>query len=243
MREIFSIRFFAAAGAVVGLFFLLSTIFAAREVIDGGDGSGDAAMPRRVDFVEQVFSSRDPDFEITAAGVAAGDTEFVIDRTRVVRIVADTPAENHCPNFGELGACAIVADLLGDGVVWFALVPMGENRTVDFPAIDVLEDGYAHLVNGWQLRYAPILDRRCQDAQRNEIEFGSYREFRDALGDDFTAVYSLESGRLEAVECGVRVPYAPPSVSAPTTVGTTDTDTTTVDTTVAGTTVATTAAP
>ncbi len=217
MREIFSLRFFAAVGAVVGLFFLLSTIFAAREVIDG-DGGPAGPMPHRIDFVDQVFSSRNPDFRISDDGLTVGDTEFVIDRTRVLRVVADTPAENHCPAFGQLGACAVVADLLGDGVVWFALVPMGENRTVDFPAIDILEDGYAHLVNGWQLRYAPILDRRCQDAQGLDVEFASYREFRDLLGDDFTAVFSLDTQRLEAVECRVRVPYAPPPVTVPTTV-------------------------
>lgn len=217
MREIFSLRFFAAVGAVVGLFFLLTTFFAAREVIDGGDGGPSGPMPRSIDFVEQVFSSSNPSFRISDEGLASGSTEFVIDRTRVLRIVADTPGEQHCPAFGELGACAVVADLLGDGVVWFALVPMGENRTVDFPAIDVLEDGEAHLVNGWRLRYAPILDRRCQDAQRNDIEFASYREFRNIMGDDFTAVYSLESQRLEAVECRVRVPYAPPPVTVPST--------------------------
>lgn len=222
MREIFSLRFFAAVGAVVGLFFLLSTVFAAREVIDGDDGAGSTTRPHRIDFVEQVFSSREPGFRVSPDGVAASDTEFVIDRTRTIRIVTGTPAEDHCPRFGELGACAIVADLLGDGVVWFALVPMGQNRTVDFPAIDILEDGYAHLVNGWQLPYAPILDRRCQDAQRNDIEFASYREFREVMGDDFTAVYSLDSRRLEAVECRVRVPYAPPPATTPTTVSATD---------------------
>ena len=93
--------------------------------------------------------------------------------------------------------------LHGEGVVWFALVPMGPNRTVRLPAIDVLDDGLATLVNGWQLPFAPVLDRRCED------EFVSYRELRDALGDDFTSVYAIEERRLVAVECRVRVPYAP----------------------------------
>lgn len=210
MRQIFSIRFLAAVGAVVGLFFLLTTIFAAGEAIEGGESDDSESPPsHRVDFVDQVFASQNADFRIDVDGRAATDTELIIDETRSVRIVAGTPGEMHCPDIAAIGACAVVADLLGDAVVWFALVPMGANRTVDFPAIDTLEDGYAHLVNGWQLEYAPVLDRRCEDADGNEVEFASYREFRDALGDEFISVYSLDSRRLEAVECGARVAYAP----------------------------------
>ena len=100
----------------------------------------------------------------------------------------------------------MVADLLGEGVVWFALVPSGPNRTVDLPAIDTLDDGFATLVNGWQLPYAPVLVRRCDE------EFTSYREFRDVLGDDFTSVYDLDERRIVAVECRTKVAYAPEPV-------------------------------
>lgn len=210
MRQIFSIRFFAAVGAVVGLFFVLTTIFAAGEAIEGGNG--DAAEPvqvRRIDFVDQVFASRSTDFGLDDDGLAASDTELIIDGTRSLTVVTGTPGEIHCPDLAEIGACAVLADLLGEAVVWFALVPMGTNRTVDLPAIDVLDDGYAQLVTGWELEYAPILDRRCEDDDGNDVEFGSYREFRDVLGDDFISVYSLDTRRLEIVECGERVAYAP----------------------------------
>jgi hypothetical protein len=203
MRQIFSVRFFAAIGAVAALFFLLTTFFATREVIEGGDDDPDAVRLHKIDFVEQVFSSRNEQFTLDVDGVAANDTDLIIDPSRTLRVVQDTPGVNHCPGFPAVGACAVVADLLGEGVVWFALVPSGPNRTVDLPAIDTLDDGYATLVNGWQLPYAPVLVRRCDE------EFTSYREFRDVLGDDFTSVYSLESGRLEVVICGERVAYAP----------------------------------
>ena len=59
----------------------------------------------------------------------------------------------------------VVADLLGEAVVWFALVPMSASPTsVQLPSIDTIDEGVATLVNGWQLRYAPVLDRRCTDA-------------------------------------------------------------------------------
>ena len=210
MQQIFSLRFFMAVGAVVGLFFLLTTIFAAREVIEGGDDGATAPAPHRIDFVDRVFTSRNPDFRLSASGVAVNDTDLVIDGERSLRVVEGTPGENHCPDFGEVGACAVVADLLGEATVWFALVPMGVGDAVPMPAIDVLDDGRAHLVNGWQVPYAPVLDRRCRDANGDDVEFDSYREFRELLGDDFTSIYTITTQRLEAVVCRQRVAFAPP---------------------------------
>jgi len=224
MRQIFTLRFFAAVGAVVGLFFLLTTIFATREAIEGDGGGATPIETHPVDLVEQVFSSRTAGFEIVAVedddddgdaravtvGVAGSDTELIIDGSRSVWIVAGTPGEMHCDEFGEIGACAIVADLLGEAVVWFAIVPMGSNGSVELPAIDVLDDGLATLVNGWRVRYASVLDRRCGDE-----EFASYVEFREQLGDDFVSIFSLDDRRLVAVECGARVPYAPTLSTTP----------------------------
>jgi len=213
MRQIFSVRFFAAVGGVVGLFFLLTTIFATREVIEGGDGGPPPVELHKIDFVEEVGGSTNPDFAITVEGLAANDTTLVIDESRSLLVVADTPGVNHCPRFPVADGCAVVADLLGEAVVWFALVPNGTSRTVDLPAIDTLDDGVATLVNGWQVPFAPVLDRRCPGE-----EFSSYSEFRDVLGDDFTSVFGIDDRRLTAVECRTRVDYAPepdPDATAP----------------------------
>jgi hypothetical protein len=203
MRFLFSIRFLAAAGAVVGLFLLLTAIFETREALD--DPGADAApMLHVVDFVEQVFSSTDPAFAVVD-GVADRDTQIVIDGSRRLTIKAGTPGEQHCPAWGQAIACAVVADLLGEGVVWFAIVPMNPDRTVDLPAIGTLDEGVATLVNGWQFGYAPVLDRRCPDD-----DFASFRELHEALIDDFRSVYSIDERRLVAVVCRTRVDYAPP---------------------------------
>lgn len=203
MREIFSVRFFAAVGAVTGLFLLLTTVFATREVIEGDGDAEPAVVEHRIDLVDEVVRSNNPGFRLDEDGLAVGDVVLTLDETRAVRIVAGTPGVDHCGALGSPGACAIVADLLGEAVVWFALVPMGAARSVPMPAIDVLDDGKAHLVNGWVVDYAPVLDRRCDD------EFVSYREFRDVLGDDFTALFDIDDRRLAAVVCRQRVGYAP----------------------------------
>jgi hypothetical protein len=212
VREIFSVRFFIAIGAVAGLLFLLFTFFVARDVVDqaiGGNG-GDATQPQvhAIDLVDVVTSTDNPGFQVSADGVAASNAEFVLDPTRKVTVVAGTPGEDDCGRLAEPGACAIVADLLGEGVVWFALVPMGTGRTVPLPAIDSLADGSATLVNGWQLPHAPALDRRCGD----EL-FESYRQWKQILGDNFTTIYDIDQRELTAVVCREVVPYGPPPAS------------------------------
>jgi hypothetical protein len=218
VREIFSVRFFIAIGAVTGLLFLLFTFFVARDVVDEAisDNGADAAVfqPRAIDLVDVVTSTSNPGFRFTDDGEAATDAEFMLDPSRKVRIVAGTPGEDHCSRLAEPGACAIVADLLGEGVVWVALVPMGTGRNVPLPAIDTLDGGVATLVNGWQLPHAPALDRRCGE---NEL-FESYRQWKQVLGDNFTTIYDIDQRQLAAVICREVVPYAPrlePAVSDP----------------------------
>ena len=204
MRQIFSIRFFAAIAAVLGLFGVLYLLFADRDV-DVPAAEPVATVPLRdVDFVDWIYESSNPEFMVVA-GRAAADTEFVIDGSRRLTVRAGTLAEQHCPEFGQIVKCAFLADLLGEAVVWVAIVPMNPNRTVDLPAIDTLDEGIATLVNGWQMPYKPILDRICGD----DYDFASYRELRESLGDEFIAVYSIDAQRLVAVECGQRVDYAP----------------------------------
>jgi hypothetical protein len=212
VREIFSVRFFIAIGAVAGLLFVLFTFFVARDVVDQAisDNGADAAEiePRAIDLVDVVSGTSNPGFQFSADGEATGNVEFTLDPSRKVTVVAGTPGEDDCGRLAEPGACAIVADLLGEGVVWFALVPMGNGRSVPLPAIDSLEDGAATLVNGWQLPHAPALDRRCGD----EL-FESYRQWKQILGDNFTTIYDIDQRELTAVVCRQIVPYGPPPAS------------------------------
>ena len=209
MRQIFSVRFFAAVGAVAALLFLLTSVFATRAVIDNvtDDDGPEPIVPHAIDLVDRIESATPAPVVLDADGLTVVDTRLVIDASRAVTVHASTPGEVHC-DVTVPGACAIVADLLGEAVVWFAIVPMGTSlTTVPLPAIDTLEDGVATLVNGWQLRYAPALDRRCRDAQGVDEEFDSYREFREVFGDDFTTLFEIPEQRLTAVVCRERVPY------------------------------------
>ena len=71
-----------------------------------------------------------------------------------VPIHPGTPGVVTCPDLAK--PCALLAETLGDTIVWFALVPLGPNFRFELPAIESLDGGYAHLVNGWEVRYADV---------------------------------------------------------------------------------------
>jgi hypothetical protein len=113
-----------------------------------------------------------------------------------VTVFPGTPGEITCQDLAA--PCALLAQTLGDTIVWFALVPMGPNFRFDLPAIEELDGGYANLVNGWQLPYAPIIDRtRCEEKYPAE----SFSEFLRLAGADHRAIYSFSQGEITHVAC------------------------------------------
>ncbi|MEL0283518.1 MAG: hypothetical protein VW964_03040 [Ilumatobacter sp.] len=197
MREIFSIRFFAAVGAVILSFLVVSAIVGGAEPV-AEEGADADTQPRRVDLVERVerFEDEGAVFSVVD-GAAASSTVLILDERRSARIVAGTPGEDRCPIGRRIGACALVADLLGESVVWFRLEPVEPGGVVEFGPIVALDDEVATLADGLQLPYAPVLTRRC------DTEFESFSAFRRELGEDFVSRYTLSQRRLTDVICTV----------------------------------------
>lgn len=193
MRQIFSLRFLAAIGATVGLFAVLTLVFVGRDsTVDVN--AVDNGHIRRIDIVAAVQTPELADFALED-GIVRGSGDLVLSDGRVVRLVEGTHGEITCERFRIASECAVLVELLGDAVIWFALVPVSPTGEVVLPAIDTLERGRAVLVNGWSLPYASRLERRC------DREFASYREFRDELGTAFSAVHSIDDGEIVAVVC------------------------------------------
>lgn len=193
MRQLLSLRFVPAMGAVVGLLLLLFVLFGRSE--SAADPMAGRPMVREVHLLEEITTARTEAFGVRPDGRTRGQLLLGLRDDREMRIVEGTFGENNCGVRIVPGDCAVAANLIGDAVVWFSLQPIEAGGTVIFPAIDQLDDGRAQLVNGMRLPYARVLDRRCP------VEFTSFREFRSVLGDRFTSVYSLADERLVAVVC------------------------------------------
>ena len=110
-----------------GLAFLASSILADDDelaaIVDP------APQERRIDLIAPVIAPLpSDDFEIDDDGLTVGYLDLLLPGERTMRVAPGTPGEITCEEFEEFYACGVFADVLGDAVVWFALVP-ADRRT------------------------------------------------------------------------------------------------------------------
>ena len=71
-------------------------------------------------------STQVQDFAVGPDGRSIGQVSMVLSTSEEpVTIQAGTPGTNDCPGLGQVGQCALLAQLLGDAVISFRLIPMG----------------------------------------------------------------------------------------------------------------------
>ncbi len=232
VRQLFSIRFVAAVAGLAGLAFLLNALVLDRDdPIDAIVDEVTEPVERRIDLIEPVFvTTSSDDFEIGPDGTTRGYIDLVLTGDRVMRVAPGTPGEIACDRLEEINRCAVFADLLGDAVVWFAILPQAPRATVELSPIIDLEDGYALFENGWQIRYPPVIERECG----NE-DIPSFSDFLRRFGPNSVTVVDLEVQEVTSVRCGAEVvtstsvaatpvtaigdivdaPPSPPATSAP----------------------------
>lgn len=196
MRQVLTWRFVAAVVALAGLAVVVNVAF------NRGDAIAEITGPlepveRRPTLISLVLRAQGEGFTITETGQASTDLVLELPPDdRIVRIFQGTPGEVSCPDLTAFGQCAVLAELLGDTVSWFAIVPMAPSFRFELPPIVELDGGLAHLANGWAVPYAPIIDRSRCDA--NVESFG---EFLRTVGSAHLSLFDLGEGEIVAVTC------------------------------------------
>ena len=200
MRQVLSWRFVAAIAAVCGLAFLVYVIQASR---DDGETFADTNSDetRRMDVVAIVRSIEQTDFQMTPQGTVSGTLviEVMVGGQPVrVQLFPGTRGEmsEECAAATEQFRCAVLGQSLGDTLVYFALVPLSGELRFRLPAIDDLEGGFAHLVNGWEVPYAPQIDRTACDP-----DSATFGEFLNKHAGEFESIYDLADDAIVAVDC------------------------------------------
>jgi hypothetical protein len=199
VRQLINWRFFAALAALAGLVFLLNRIVAdddpIAEVLDA------TVQERDIDLIAPLFSiEKSDDFAVRPNGLTKGYADFVIDASRIVRVAPGTPGEVTCEELDGLNQCAVFADLLGEAVVWFAVVPQAPRSTAELPPIVDLDGGDAVFVNGWRIPYPPVIERECGDE-----DIPTFADFLRRFGPDSTSIVDLETQLVVSVRCGAEV--------------------------------------
>ena len=199
MRQFFTLGFWLSLLALVGL--TVGLLALTRD-----DGAADDLLPdvgipvrpeeREIDLIGMVFLAQaDGGFAIVD-GRTTGNLQIRIDGFRYMNVMAGTPGENRCAELSELARCAIAADLLGEAVLWFSIVPLSPRNLVELPGPSGLREGNRlQLTNGWIVDRAQIVDRDCEE------DTSGLTDLIDRFGADATTVYSLDEQRVVRVTC------------------------------------------
>jgi hypothetical protein len=215
MRQFFTWRFWLSllvlAGLTFGVYSTTRSSKAVTEVIQQV-----RAPERHVDLIALVYLAQaDPGFAIVD-GRTTANMQIRIDGFRYMNIHANTPGENRCGEIAQLARCAVAADLLGEAVLWFSIVPVGERNQVLLPPVTELnDDGTVRLENGWIVRHADVVKRLgCDDTT-------SLPDFIQRHGEGSTTAYDLDQQAVVSVTCDTTT--ATTTTAAPPTTGVTPT--------------------
>ena len=218
MRQLFTLRFLLTLLALLALLGVANWLTGSAPEDEPVTPISDAAG-RSVDFIALVETAHLPPGFSMVGGRASDDLFLTIDATRTMMVKAGTPGEIACPRIAEPSQCIVAADLLGDGVLWFSLIPGTPGATVPLPAVvELLPGGWVRLANDWRVQHATKVERSCID------ETSSLTNFIKTYGDSATSTYNVEQQRIVRVTC-------PRVANTPTSEETTTNETTTNETT------------
>ena len=104
-------------------------------------------------------------------GLTSGSATLTLDDGRVVNIAPGTSGELDCTDIATPAGCVLVADMLGQAVVWFALVAANDttSRILELPTlIDMVDGGDTGVLdNGWHVPLANGVVRTCAGQPRS----------------------------------------------------------------------------
>ncbi len=215
-----TLRFLAAIAALALLAVGVDAVFASGgqqgSLAIAGPSNVDAdgnVISRRIDVISSVERmERSEDFEVGADGRTVGVLDAVLDADgqRVMRIAPGTPGEISCETLSLPNRCVVLADVLGDAVVWFALLPKAPSETVELPPIVDLQQGYAVIENGWEIPYPPVIDRDDEtDGTCEGEDIPGFSDFLRRFGPNSTTIVDVETEQVIQVQCGEE--YVPPA--------------------------------
>ena len=154
---------------------------------------------RRVDLIALTTTVRSDAPWSVSGGRVNGNATAVLADGRVLSLLDGTLGQSTCL-FPEVpNACVLLADTLGQGVVWFSLVPSPPSggTELELPSIEELLDGvtYARLTNGLEVPLLDVVERRCEEETPNLTSFVQRFDGRHVT------IIDLASAQVSAVEC------------------------------------------
>ena len=190
---------------------LLAVLVAVTLLLATRDSSSDISVtqtPHKIDLVASVDSINVDSTWSQVNGVTRGGAmRLSLDDLRVLTVqdgtlTAEYGSTSACTDFAKPNACVLLADMLGDAVVWFALVPADVIAGREFLTLPGLVDMQANgdegiLRNGWVLKLATPVKRECGD-----VTTSSLRDFITRFPDQLSkTIMNLTTDNVVSVKC------------------------------------------
>lgn len=150
-----------------------------------------------------VDSAWKQDGEITSGGAM----RVTLDDLRVLTITDGTMVDDYstvpqCTDFATPNSCVLLADMLGDAVIWFALVAADSATGQKFLTLPGLVDMQSNgdegvLRNGWIVKLATPVKRQCESTDTSSL-----RDFINRFPDTAsTSTMNLITDNIVSVAC------------------------------------------
>ncbi len=161
-----------------------------------------------VDLVASVNAiNADSNWSQNAERTTGGSIRLSLDDLRVITVPPETLVDDYdavaaCTDFVTPNACVFLADMLGDAVVWFALVKSDAVSGREFLRLPGLVDMQSNgdegiLRNGWILRLATPVKRQCENQDTSSL-----RDFINRFPDTASeTVLNLITDNVVSVKC------------------------------------------
>ena len=194
-------RTWAAIAALLALLVVLQMVSRA-DSRTSGDANVTQPSIRRVEIVASVMRIDSSEAFSVIEGVTVGSAELALDDGRTVSIARETPGEVDCTDRTTPAACVLVADMLGNGVVWYALVNSDGPavRTLVLPTLVDMVDGgdTGVLANGWHVPLANGVIRTCAGEPRSSTLRAFIESYSEA---GIRTVLDLDRDEVVEVVC------------------------------------------
>jgi hypothetical protein len=212
MRQFVSFRFWLSVAALLGLTYGLWYVLVRKDdsVAVIGQPAHAAVSEHRIDLLLPVYGIQAAPGFAMVDGAATGEMRLALDATRTMVVKAGTPGEITCAKLAEINQCIVAADLLGDAVVWFSLIPNPQRATLLLPGVtEVRKENWVLLSNGWEVARNEVVERNCDAAGLDDFvhQFG---------GNLSTSTFSFEQQQIVKVTC-LEEPESSTSTSTSTT--------------------------
>jgi len=190
---------------------LLAVLAAAVFLVATRDSSSQISVSQtlhKIDLVASVNSINVDSAWSQDGGVTRGGAmRLSLDDLRVLTVQDGTLSAEYgsmsaCTDFVKPNACVLLADMLGDAVVWFALVPSDALAGREFLTMPGLVDMQANgdegiFRNGWVINLATPVKRECGDTSTSSL-----RDFITRFPDQLSkTIANLTTDNVVSVKC------------------------------------------